>query len=279
MAEESSKYSMADQVARFANAKATGNQRYLNIETVYDGSYLKGKRVLITGCNRGLGLELAKEAAAQGAIVYAAVRKSSPDLSAIKGVEVIEGVDVTKTETMKNMVEALSEPLDIVVNNAGYFTEAKETIGNMLFEEELKQIDICAVGPLRVTSTLLNSGKLKQPGGHVVIITSQAGSAAWRRVQNKDEGGDYGHHMSRAACNIAGVLMSEELRKKGVFISQLHPGFNRTDMTAKFAQIWDIEGAVESSVGAKRVFYEIGKGSIETSGRFVNCEDGLEIPW
>jgi NAD(P)-dependent dehydrogenase (short-subunit alcohol dehydrogenase family) len=113
----------------------------------------------------------------------------------------------------------------------------------------------------------------------LVIITSQAGSADWRKVQNKDEGGDYGHHMSRAACNIAGVLQAEELRSKGYSVILVHPGFNRTEMTAKYKEIWDIEGAVEPAVGAKRVLYEAMKSSLETTGQFVNAEDGKQIPW
>ena len=59
----------------------------------------------------------------------------------------------------------------------------------------------------------------------------------------------------------------------------LHPGFNKTGMTAKYAAIWEREGAVEPAVGARRVLHEVVLGSLATSGRFVNCEDGLQIPW
>ncbi|CAE7496365.1 csgA [Symbiodinium natans] len=133
------------------------------------------------------------------------------------------------------------------------------------------------LGPLRVTSALYKGGLLK--GGKVLIITSQAGSCEWRSVQNKDEGGDYGHHMSRAACNIAAVLMSEELKKAGIPVVLVHPGFNRTEMTSKYSDIWDKEGAVDASVGAKRVLHEAKAISMETTGKFINSEDGLEIPW
>ena len=146
------------------------------------------------------------------------------------------------------------------------------------FDEQLKQIDICGLGPLRVTSALFNAGLL-QDGSKAIIISSQAGSSSWRFTQNKDEGGDYGHHMSRAACNMAGVLLSEELKAKGVAVVMLHPGFNRTEMTKKYEHIWDIEGAVDSKEGAMRVIYEIEKATMETTGRFVNCEDGLQIPF
>ena len=85
--------------------------------------------------------------------------------------------------------------------------------------------------------------------------------------------------MSRAACNMAGVLLSEELKASGVAVVMLHPGFNRTDMTKKYAHIWDVEGAVDASEGAMRVMHEIERAGLATTGRFVNCEDGLQIPF
>jgi len=109
------------------------------------------------------------------------------------------------------------------------------------------------------------------------MITSQGGSLAWRAVQSPN-GGDYGHHMSKAAANMASVLLANEMRGK-LCVGILHPGFNRTEMTAKYSHIWDIEGAVESSIGAKRVCHEINKMTLENSGSFINCEDGLIIDW
>merc|ERR1719401_1192398 len=167
------------------------------------------------------------------------------------------------------MAKAISAPVDILINNAGYFMEAPETLASLDDKEELKQIDICALGPLRVTAALHNAGLLKN--GKVVIITSQAGSVEWRFTQNAGEGGDYGHHMSRAACNIAAALMSEELKAAGVPVLLVHPGFNRTGMTAKYSHIWDIEGAVDPSIGAKRVLHECKKATMENTGKFFNA--------
>ena len=277
-------HSIADQVARFAKAKEEKNERYLNIASVYDGGDLSGKRVLVTGGNRGLGFEITKELVAIGATAIVICRSSSKELERLVGKwNVYSGVDVTDdaavTSAMKR-VKADGGALDMVINNAGYFYEPKETIldNSLNFEEQLKQINICALGPLRVNNAAVNTGALAE-GAKLVIITSQAGSCEWRTTQNKDEGGDYGHHMSRAACNIAGVLQAEELRKKGYSVILLHPGFNRTEMTAKYKEIWDIEGAVEPSEGAKRVLYEAIRSSLETTGQFINCEDGLQIPW
>lgn len=85
--------------------------------------------------------------------------------------------------------------------------------------------------------------------------------------------------MSKAAANIASVLLAQELKSKGIAVGVLHPGFNKTGMTSKYKHIWEVEGAVDPSVGAKRVMYETGKLSMDTTGKFINCEDGLEIPW
>jgi len=74
-------------------------------------------------------------------------------------------------------------------------------------------------------------------------------------------------------------LDSQELKGKGIMVSILHPGFNKTEMTKKYEHIWEIEGAVDPSVGAKRVMHEISLMSLDNTGTFINCEDGLPIPW
>jgi len=78
---------------------------------------------------------------------------------------------------------------------------------------------------------------------------------------------------------MACVLLAEELKPRAIPVILLHPGFNRTQMTDKYKDIWDVEGAVSPEVGAKRVLHEIIQGSMVTTGKFINCEDGKEIPW
>lgn len=212
-------------------------------------------------------------------MVVATCRKPSEQLLALGVEQIIEGIDVTIDSSMDKLVNEITEPVDIVINNAGYFMKEKETVlgGTMDFEDELKTINICAIGPLRITNALWQGGKIVPGTGKIIFITSQGGSIQWRDTQCPD-GGDYGHHMSKAAANMGAKLMANEMKGKAL-VGILHPGFNRTDMTAKYSHIWDIEGAVEPSVGAKRVFHEINSLSSDTSGKFINCEDGLEIPW
>lgn len=272
-------YTIADQPQRFANGKKDGNTRMIDLESIYDPKEVKGKNILVTGGNRGLGLAIVEELKAVGANVIVSVRSPCQ----MDGVEVISGIDVTDNGCGDKLAKALKgKPVDVLVNNAGYFYGPVEKIEDksLNFEEEMKMIDICAVGPLRITAGLMNGGLLKS-GSKVAMITSQGGSIDWRTVQNP-EGGDYGHHMSKAAANMMGVLVSQELKSKGVCVTILHPGFNKTAMTKKYEHIWEIEGAVDPSVGGKRVTHEICNMYRDPEfyqGKFINCEDGLQIPW
>ena len=277
---DASKYTIADQPLRFANGKKENNTRMLDIDAIYDGSFLKGKRVLVTGANRGIGLALAKELNDKGAFILGTCRKTSDDLSALSNTQVIENCEITDEKSIPNAFKEITEPVDIVINNAGYFYEPLETLDSMNFEEELKMIDICAVGPLRVVKVLRDMKLLKTDGTcKIAMITSQGGSISWREVQNPD-GHDYGHHMSKAAANMGSKLLAQELKKEKIAVQILHPGFNKTGMTQKYEKIWEIEGAVDASVGAKRVMHEISLMDVDKyNGLFINCEDGLQIPW
>jgi len=277
-------HSMADQIARFAKAKEEKNARFLDIASVYDGGALSGKRVLVTGGNRGLGLAIVNELVSIGATALVVCRSSSPELEKLVGKwNVYDGVDVMDDEAVRKVAKRVKGDggaLDVVINNAGYFYGPQELVkeDSLNFEEEMKQINVCALGPLRMNNALIQSKALAE-GAKLAIITSQAGSVEWRSTQNKDTGGDYGHHMSRAACNMAGKLLSEEVKDMGYSVILLHPGFNKTGMTKKYEHIWEIEGAVDASVGAKRVLYEVIKNGMAETGEFINCEDGLKIPW
>jgi len=101
----------------------------------------------ITGGTRGLGLATVRQLISDGAEVIVVGRSTSKELEALKPAQIITGVDVTDTAAVDRMASQLTAPVDIVINNAGYFTEVKETLADGLdFEEELKQINICALG-------------------------------------------------------------------------------------------------------------------------------------
>ena len=113
MAEE--RYSIPDQPARFARAKAENNERYLDIAKVYDPSFLKGLRVAVTGCNRGIGLALAKELTARGAKLIAINRSSSKELEDLNPDEGLVGIDVTSDELCATLKDKITNgPIDLV---------------------------------------------------------------------------------------------------------------------------------------------------------------------
>lgn len=252
-----------------------------DIDSIYDPSLIQGKTVLVTGGNRGIGLALVQELLSAGAQVIATTRelKVIPEAT---GCSVISGIDVTDNKVGSKLIDGLQgRKIDILINNAGYFYGPLETIVDpaapLNFEEELKMIDICAVGPLRITAALQQAGAFA-PNAKVAMITSQGGSISWIPTRNP-EGTDYGHHMSKAAANMMGLLVAQEFKKLGIAVVMLHPGFNRTEMTAKYADSYDKGLATKASVGAKRVMHEINRLTMSSTGLFINCEDGLEIPW
>jgi len=115
MSSNDDRYSDPDQPARFAKAKKEDNKRYLDITSVYDGSFLKGKRVAVTGANRGLGLALATEASEQGAKLVGLCRSGSKELDALKPEEVVTGVDVTDDKMCDWLPGKITGgPIDIV---------------------------------------------------------------------------------------------------------------------------------------------------------------------
>ena len=111
--------------------------------------------MLVTGGNRGLGLAIVSELVTQGARVIVTTRAPT----SIPGVEkVISGVDVTDNSCGDVLVKGLAGmKVDYLINNAGYFYGPVEKIDSLNFEEELKMIDICALGPLRITAGTLQS--------------------------------------------------------------------------------------------------------------------------
>lgn len=220
---------------------------------------------LVTGANRGIGLELCRLLAERGYAVIAACRESSPELDALAGkggVEVVPGVDVTSDEAARRLVERVGDrQIDLLINNAGILS--REGLDALDFDAIRRQFEVNALGPLRVTRALLpRLGR----GAKVAIVTSRMGSIA-----DNTSGGYYGYRMSKAAVNMAGVSLAHDLRDRGIAVLIVHPGFVRTRMTHQM-------GNVEPSDAAAGILARIDELSLETTGTFRHA-DGSPLPW
>ena len=217
--------------------------------------------VVITGANRGIGLELARQFKQRGDEVVVACRKTSDKLAKLE-VEVVEGVDVADDAAVGRLATNLgSRTVDVLVNCAGILSD--ESLGDLDFDRIRTQYEINSLGPLRVTAALRDN--LGQ-GSKVAIVSSRMGS-----IEDNTSGGRYGYRMSKAAVNMAGRSLANDLKDDGVAVAILHPGFVRTEMTGN-------QGLIDPPESAAGLIARIDEVTIETTGTFWHT-NGEVIPW
>jgi len=222
---------------------------------------IMSKTVVITGASRGIGLSFSQLYQERGYVVYAACRNASSQLAAL-GVNVIEGVDVTKPEGIQRLAAALDGiGIDLLINNAGILRD--EVLGNIDQTTIRQQFETNALAPLLVTESLI--GNLSAQA-KVAFITSRMGS-----VTDNSSGGRYGYRMSKAALNIAAVSMAHDLKPKGVAVAILHPGLVGTDMIGGV-------GDITPDQAADRLSQRIDQLNLSNTGTFWHS-NGEILPW
>ena len=175
------------------------------------------KNVLITGANRGIGLELCRSFRDAGYTVFAACREPSKDLTELN-VEILSGVDVTREDTLNKLAKKIGDgKLDVLVNNAGILTS--DSFDSFNAKDVMNQFQVNALGPLLVARALASTIK---DGGKLAFVTSLMGSIA------DASSGYYGYRMSKAALNMAGVCLSNDLSSRKITVILLHPGYVKT---------------------------------------------------
>jgi NAD(P)-dependent dehydrogenase (short-subunit alcohol dehydrogenase family) len=191
-----------------------------------DNEAKKDITVLITGANRGLGLEMVKQFAADGYKVIGTARKpeKATDLKAT-GATIVK-LDVTSEEDIAAMAKTLKgQKIDILINNAGYFgpklmTENPDNITKLTRQEMTTCINVNTLGPIFVTQALLPNLRLS-PMKKVVNISTRAASPG---------GTAYGYRISKTALNMVTRCMSVDAGMRGIIVIALAPGHNKTDM-------------------------------------------------
>ena len=215
---------------------------------------------LVTGCNRGIGLQLATQLHARGDNVIGVCRTKNADLDSL-GIRVISGIDVSNGESVKQLARELGdEAIDILINNAGILR--RDSFGSLDYDEMLEQYRVNALGPLRVTEAL--AGNLKD-GAKVAIVSSRVGS-----IEDNGSGGNWGYRTSKTAVNMIGTNLMHELKPRGIAVALLHPGLVATDMTG--------QQGVTPEDSARGLLQRIDDLSLENSGGFWHAE-GYELPW
>lgn len=215
-------------------------------------------KIVITGANRGIGLELARLRAADHEVV-AVVRNRSEELDAL-GVRVEAGVDVTDDVAVAQLADRL-EGVDVLVNNAGILR--RERLSALDFESIRQQMEVNAYAPLRLAASI--APKMRR-GGKLAFVTSRMGS-----IGDNTSGGAYGYRMSKCALNMAATSLSHDLKGDGLSVAILHPGYVRTSMTGG-------SGHVEPSEAARMLWERIDELTPETSGTFWHA-NGEVLPW
>ncbi len=223
------------------------------------------RNVLVTGANRGLGLELARQYAAAGWSVIGTARspESANDLKAL-GVRVLQ-LDVADDASVARLARDLGEqPLDLLINNAGIM-DRNQSLEEADVAAMARVLDVNALGPMRVTKALLPAlrrGQTRQ----VVSITSGLGS-----IESNTSGGFYGYRESKAALNMFARSLAADLGDEGFTCIVISPGWVQTDMGGPNANLTP----AESVHGMRAV---IDKLTPADSGRFYN-HDGATLPW
>ena len=220
--------------------------------------------VLVTGANRGLGLEFARQYAADGWSVIATCREpaEADELCAIDGVRV-ESLDMTDRAAVARFGTRLGDTaLDLFIANAGVMG-GQGAMGPEYAEAWLETLAINAVAPVLLAYALKD--RIAR-GGKAIAITSKMGSIA-----DNGSGGAYAYRSSKAALNAAWRSLALDWRDDGIAAAVLHPGWVRTRMGGPGGLI----EPEESVTGMRRVIAGL---TLEETGGFFNY-DGARIPW
>lgn len=221
----------------------------------------ESRLVVITGANRGIGLELARYYAGEGYDVIGVCRQSSDELASVAA-QVIEEIDVTTRAGIGKLQAGLAgKSISLLINNAGLLQD--EQLGSIDFDSIRTQMEINAYAPLRVVEALV---PLMGQGSKIANITSRMGSIA-----DNDSGGRYGYRASKAALNAFGKSLAMDLKPKGIAVAQLHPGYVKTRMV-------NFGGLMSPEESAHGLAERIAKLSLENTGSFWHS-NGEELPW
>ncbi len=227
--------------------------------------------IIITGANRGLGLEFARQYAVAGWRVYACCRDPSKasELCELKGQHTnlsVHGMDVRDHRQIDVLAKNLAqENIDIVLNNAGVFYKESESLGSLGYDAWLDSFRINTLAAAKMAEAFVTQ-VARSEKRLFVAITSLMGS-----IDDNGSGGYYPYRSSKAALNAVMKSLAIDLKPNKVGALLLHPGWVKTEMGGPHAKITP----QESVRGMRKV---IDNFKLKDSGRFFDYA-GKELPW
>lgn len=219
--------------------------------------------ILITGANRGLGLEFARQYAAEGWRVLATVRDPLSGRAASEAGAEVYVADVSDPASIRRLKDGLKGArLDILLNNAGTYGQ-HQSLTDLDPEEFLRVVRVNTLAPLMVAQAFADQ---MEQGGIIATVSSKMGSVA-----ENNSGGFYAYRASKAGVNMVVKSLALDLAGRGIAAVALSPGWVRTDMGGPDAPL----SPPEAVTGMRRV---LAKVSLSDSGKFFHF-DGSEVPW
>jgi NAD(P)-dependent dehydrogenase (short-subunit alcohol dehydrogenase family) len=218
--------------------------------------------VLVTGANRGIGLEYCRQLSVRGDDVIAVCREASPELESL-GIRIEAGIELTDSSAIDELMSRLRhQSLDGAIFNAGILHSTG--INDLDPDAIRQQFEVNALAPLRLASVLTRH---LSSGSWIALMTSRMGSIA-----DNTSGGSYGYRMSKAALNMAGRSLAVDLKPKGIAVAILHPGLVATRM------INFNPNGISPQQSVDGLLKRIDALTLETSGSFWHA-NGEELPW
>ncbi len=217
---------------------------------------------LITGANRGIGLELVRQLSTRGENVIATCRSQSSELHSLS-VRVETGIDITCGDSIIKLRENLNDTkIDVLIQNAGI--AEFNSLSNLDPRSIVHQFEVNALSPLCFAQTMLSN--LSKPG-KIALISSRMGS-----IEDNSSGGSYGYRMSKVALCMAGKSLSIDLRSKDISVAILHPGLVSTRMTGFTSN------GIKAKESARGLIQRIDELTLENTGTFWHA-NGQILPW
>ncbi|MGJ0535112.1 MAG: SDR family oxidoreductase [Methylocystis sp.] len=228
--------------------------------------------LLITGANRGLGLEFVKQYAAAGWRVLACCRMpaTAENLQALsdasQGRVTLHALDVADLSDIDALAQQLhGTPIDLLINNAGIYPDRHSGFGQTDYDAWVLAFLVNTMAPMKMAEAFVGNLDLGQ-GKTIATVSSKMGS-----LDDNTSGDAYLYRSSKAAVNMVVKSLSLDLAPRGIRAVVLHPGWVQTDMGGPNALI----SGETSIAGMRKVLDRL---TAEDSGRFIGF-DGTEIPW